>query len=403
MARTITSALNQLARAQEAQNKMQIQAIKDAEKIKLIRIANSKDNKYDGPTETIKMGEVEVNSKTRKLTIIYTLTKGKRKIKKTFTYQGIKYKIYEPWEYTSAQKKYTAILTEDFLNNILTSTDSVIKTHKDKILAKIPFEMKTELILKQEIDKKYSEEIKQKELDIKKVYEQKKSPILEEYCNNKLMYEQEEIKLNDIEINVSSLEQILSDLEAELLAVENSLFARFKQKKINEIRSRIEDTHTNLTALSEQISDIQFKLNKLSNLLKKEQEEINKLSEQCNKDIKNIKEDYEDRKQKELKEIISRKNAISIEDTLNGKPSAEWIKEERAKLNRKYENDMTLREWILKRDNYTCRQCGNSITIEPNLLLEVDHITPVSKWGPSIPENLQTLCWRCNRTKSNSQ
>lgn len=29
-------------------------------------------------------------------------------------------------------------------------------------------------------------------------------------------------------------------------------------------------------------------------------------------------------------------------------------------------------------------------------------ITPVSKWGPSIPENLQTLCWKCNRAKSNS-
>lgn len=401
MARTITSALNQLARAQAAQNKMQAQAIKDAEKTKLIRIANSEDNKYDGPTETIKMGEVEVNSKTRKLTIIYTLTKGKRKIKKTFTYHGIKYKIYEPWEYTSVQKKYTAILTEEFLNNILTSTDSVIKAHKDKILAKIPFEMKTELILKQEIDKKYSEEIKQKKLDIKKVYKQKKSPILEEYRSNKLMYEQKEIELNDIETNVSSLKQILSNLEAELSTVENSLFARFKQKKINEIRSRIKDTHTNLTILSEQIPNIQFELNKLSNLLKKEQEEIDRLDEQCNKDIKNIKGDYENRKQEELKETISRKNSITMEDTLNGKPSAEWTKEERAKLNRKYKDDMTLREWILKRDNYTCRQCSNSMTIEPNLLLEVDHITPVSKWGPSIPENLQTLCWRCNRTKSN--
>ena len=153
MARNITSALNQLARAQAAQDKMRAQAIKDAEKFKLIKIANSEENKYDGPIEIIKTGEVEVNSKTRKLTIIYTLTKGKRKIEKTFTHQGIKYKIYEPWEYTSAQKKYTAILTEEFLNSILTSTDSVIEAHKDKILAKIPFEMKTELILKVEIDK----------------------------------------------------------------------------------------------------------------------------------------------------------------------------------------------------------------------------------------------------------
>lgn len=402
MARTVTSALNQLARAQVAQNKMQAQAIKDAQKAILIRIANSEDNKYDGPTEVIKMGEVEVNSKTRKLTIIYTLIKGKRKIKKTFTHQGIKYKIYEPWEYTTAQKKYTAILTEEFLNSILTSNDSVIEVHKDKILSKIPFEMKTELMLKQEIDKKYSEEIKQEELNIKKMYEQKRIPILETYRNTKLMYEQEETKLNDIKTNSSSLKQTLSDLEVELSAAENSLFARFKQKKINEIRSHIDNINTDLTTLSEQIPDIQFELNKLSNLLKEKQEEINKLNEQCDKDIKNTKEDYEDRKQIELKETISRKNSSSIKTSLDGKPSTEWIKEERAKLNRKYKDDMTLREWILKRDNYTCKQCGNSMTTEPNLLLEVDHITPVSKWGPSIPENLQTLCWKCNRAKSNS-
>lgn len=402
MARTVTSALNQLARAQVAQNKMQAQAVKDAQKAILIRIANSEDNKYDGPTEVIKTGEVEVNSKTRKLTIIYTLIKGKRKIKKTFTHQGIKYKIYEPWEYTTAQKKYTAILTEEFLNSILTSNDSVIEVHKDKILSKIPFEMKTELMLKQEIDKKYSEEIKQEELNIKKMYEQKRIPILETYRNTKLMYEQEETKLNDIKTNSFSLKQTLSDLEIELSAAENSLFARFKQKKINEIRSHIDNINTDLTTLSEQIPDIQFELNKLSNLLKEKQEEINKLNEQCDKDIKNTKEGYEGRKQAELKETISRKNSSSIKTPLDGKPSTEWIKEERAKLNRKYEDNMTLRELILKRDNYTCKQCGNSMTTEPNLLLEVDHITPVSKWGPSIPENLQTLCWKCNRAKSNS-
>ena len=60
-----------------------------------------------------------------------------------------------------------------------------------------------------------------------------------------------------------------------------------------------------------------------------------------------------------------------------------------------------LRESIKGRDNYTCRQCSISVHSEPHLLLEVDHITPVSKGGLSTEENLQTLCWRCNRTKSN--
>lgn len=58
-----------------------------------------------------------------------------------------------------------------------------------------------------------------------------------------------------------------------------------------------------------------------------------------------------------------------------------------------------LREYIKQRDDYTCQYCGLSIADEPNLLLEIDHITPISMGGLSIEENLQTLCWRCNRSK----
>ncbi|OMH28303.1 HNH endonuclease [Tersicoccus phoenicis] len=58
-----------------------------------------------------------------------------------------------------------------------------------------------------------------------------------------------------------------------------------------------------------------------------------------------------------------------------------------------------LRGHIKERDRYTCQQCGISVAAEPHLLLEVDHIIPVSKGGLSMPENLQTLCWRCNRSK----
>ncbi|GAB2662536.1 HNH endonuclease [Nocardia goodfellowii] len=60
-----------------------------------------------------------------------------------------------------------------------------------------------------------------------------------------------------------------------------------------------------------------------------------------------------------------------------------------------------LRTMIKERDNYTCRYCSISLAAEPHLLLEVDHIVPVSKGGLTAPDNLQTLCWRCNRTKSN--
>lgn len=61
-----------------------------------------------------------------------------------------------------------------------------------------------------------------------------------------------------------------------------------------------------------------------------------------------------------------------------------------------------LKKAILERDSYTCQNCGNSIYKEPNLLLEIDHIVPVSKGGETEPDNLQTLCWRCNRSKSDS-
>lgn len=60
-----------------------------------------------------------------------------------------------------------------------------------------------------------------------------------------------------------------------------------------------------------------------------------------------------------------------------------------------------LRSAIKERDGYTCKLCGNSTSAEPNLLLEIDHIIPVSKGGLTTEDNLQTLCWKCNRHKSN--
>ncbi len=60
-----------------------------------------------------------------------------------------------------------------------------------------------------------------------------------------------------------------------------------------------------------------------------------------------------------------------------------------------------LRHEILERDGYVCKMCGASQQNEPNLLLEVDHIVPISKGGITSADNLQTLCWRCNRSKGN--
>lgn len=58
-----------------------------------------------------------------------------------------------------------------------------------------------------------------------------------------------------------------------------------------------------------------------------------------------------------------------------------------------------LRQTIKERDDYTCQICGLSTYDEPHLLLEIDHIIPLSKGGLTTENNLQTLCWKCNRSK----
>lgn len=58
-----------------------------------------------------------------------------------------------------------------------------------------------------------------------------------------------------------------------------------------------------------------------------------------------------------------------------------------------------LREKIKNRDGYACQICGLSVNDEKNLLLEIDHIVPLSKGGITSESNLQTLCWKCNRSK----
>lgn len=52
---------------------------------------------------------------------------------------------------------------------------------------------------------------------------------------------------------------------------------------------------------------------------------------------------------------------------------------------------------VFKRDAFICQYCGNS---PPSVVLEIDHITPVSKGGKSNVDNLITACFDCNRGKS---
>lgn len=57
-----------------------------------------------------------------------------------------------------------------------------------------------------------------------------------------------------------------------------------------------------------------------------------------------------------------------------------------------------LRFEVFKRDNFTCQYCGAKA---PDAILEVDHITPVSKGGTNNILNLITACKGCNSGKTN--
>ncbi len=63
--------------------------------------------------------------------------------------------------------------------------------------------------------------------------------------------------------------------------------------------------------------------------------------------------------------------------------------------------DLRLRFKVLQRDSFRCRACGASPSIMPGVVLQVDHITPWSRGGETVMENLQTLCVACNQGKTN--
>jgi hypothetical protein len=56
-----------------------------------------------------------------------------------------------------------------------------------------------------------------------------------------------------------------------------------------------------------------------------------------------------------------------------------------------------LRFEVFKRDSFTCQYCGKT---PPLVVLEVDHIHPVSKGGSCGMDNLISACFDCNRGKA---
>ena len=63
---------------------------------------------------------------------------------------------------------------------------------------------------------------------------------------------------------------------------------------------------------------------------------------------------------------------------------------------------LSLRYHVLKRDRFRCVICGISPATDTTCILHVDHIFPESKGGPTILENLRTLCEKCNLGKGSN-
>jgi len=60
----------------------------------------------------------------------------------------------------------------------------------------------------------------------------------------------------------------------------------------------------------------------------------------------------------------------------------------------------SIRFEVFKRDLFTCQYCGKKA---PDVILEIDHIVPVSKGGDNSIENLVSACKDCNSGKSNKR
>ena len=55
---------------------------------------------------------------------------------------------------------------------------------------------------------------------------------------------------------------------------------------------------------------------------------------------------------------------------------------------------------VFKRDSFPCQYCGQK---SPDVILEIDHIKPLSKGGDDKILNLVTACYDCNHGKSNKE
>ena len=135
----------------------------------------------------------------------------------------------------------------------------------------------------------------------------------------------------------------------------------------------------------------------------------------CNKcDIFVTEDHFNDEKHKSEKESLIRRGLQFLSVSQTAFRPDDWFNLfDHAVLNEKYKLEQhskrkihraslsaSVRYSILKSDNYKCRICRKSAS--DGAKLHVDHKVPVSKGGTNDPDNLWTLCERCNLGKSDS-
>jgi hypothetical protein len=96
-----------------------------------------------------------------------------------------------------------------------------------------------------------------------------------------------------------------------------------------------------------------------------------------------------------LEAFINYANGSGVE------PSAIQADTENVRRTTGRDPSLRLRWHVLQRDRFSCCACGASPALTLGVELHVDHITPWSKGGETVLQNLQTLCSVCNLGKSN--
>jgi hypothetical protein len=104
--------------------------------------------------------------------------------------------------------------------------------------------------------------------------------------------------------------------------------------------------------------------------------------------------------ERKIEKIFKEEKPTIIQPDIKGRSETIKLKE-RNLVEIKRDISLGLRYKVFSRDKFKCGKCGTSPATDHSCRLHVDHITPFSKGGKTILENLQTLCEKCNLGKGN--